>query len=297
MTETGYHNGVNGTVGHQPVSEAAAAIYMPRLFLDDFRRGITRSFSYELLDQREDPAKTDIEAAFGLLRNDFSKKPAAVAIERLTGLLADRGPRFVPGALEYSLEGAPPSAEQLLLQKRDGNFYLVLWNRVSVWEQETRSDLSPPAVPITVDFEQPMASAEVFEPNVAATAVATTTSPGQLALELSPRVSVIKLTPRPTPPSEPTPAPPAEPAPRPVAPVTPAPAPKPVARSVTAPTVPPAVQGSVPNAPAAPAAPAAGPPESQVWIPPQRQGQKKKSKGKKGHKHRHRQHRQHRSPR
>ena len=122
VTETGYHNGVNGTVGHLPTSERATGVYMPRLFLEDFRRGLVRSYAYELLDQREDPSKTDIEAAFGLLRNDLSKKPAAVAIERLIGLLSDRGPAFEPTALAYRLEGAPPTARELLLQKRDGSF-------------------------------------------------------------------------------------------------------------------------------------------------------------------------------
>ena len=300
VTETGYHNGINGTVGHQPASERAAGIYMPRLFLDDFRRGIARSFSYELLDQREDPSKTDIEAAFGLLRNDFSKKPAALAIERLIGLLSDRGPAFVPGELAYSLEGAPPTTEQLLLQKRDGSFYLVLWNKVSVWDQATRTDLDPPVVPITVDLEQPVASAEVFEPNVAATPVTSAANPDKLALGLSAQVSVIELTPRPTPPSEPTPVPPIPtppaPGPRPVTPETPAPTPKPVAQSVTAPIVGAIVQGSAPSSPSptpTPAPAASAPPESQVWNPPQRKAQKKQ--GKKHHKHR--RHGKHRSSR
>ncbi len=296
VTETGYHNGVNGTVGHQPASERAAGIYMPRLFLDDFRRGIARSFSYELLDQRDDPSKTDIEAAFGLLRNDFSKKPAAVAIERLTGLLGDRGPSFVPGELAYSLEGAPPSTEQLLLQKRDGSFYLVLWNKVSVWDTATRSDLDPAAVPITVDLEQPVTSARVFGPNVAATPLATAANPSKLALDLSAQVTVVELDPRPAAPSEPTPVPPTPvppaPGPRPVTPATPAPTPRPVAQSVTAPAPSAVVQGSAPSSSSATSAPApvaAGPPESQVWHPPQRKVQKKK--GKKPQKHRHRRHR------
>jgi hypothetical protein len=41
-TETGYHNAVQTTSGHRPASERAAGIYMPRLYLDYFRRGITR---------------------------------------------------------------------------------------------------------------------------------------------------------------------------------------------------------------------------------------------------------------
>ncbi len=240
VTETGYHNGVNGTVGHQPCSEKATGIYMPRLFLENFNRGTTvRSFSYELLDQREDPSKTDIEANFGLLRNDFSKKPAAVAIERLTGLLGDKGAQFTPSSLSYSLEGAPATAQQMLLQKRDGSFYLVLWNKVSVWDTSRRVDLDPADVPVTLKLGQPIAGAEVFEPNVSADAVAKASNPTSLKLNLSERVQVIKLvpgqgsapapTPTPAPEAAPTPAPQPAPeaTPTPVAAPTPTPAPTP----------------------------------------------------------------------
>ncbi len=233
-TETGYHNGINGTVGHQPTSERAAGIYMPRLFLENFRRGIARSYTYELLDQRDDPSKTDIEAAFGLLRNDFSKKPAAVAVERLIGLLSDRGAHFTPQSLEYGLSGAPSTAQQLLLQKRDGSFYLVLWNRVSAWNTGNRTDVDPPDVPVTLGLGQPIASAAVYEPNVSASPVATSANPSSLELDLSERVTVVRLVPGsggpgPAPEPEPGPEPPPQPQPEPEPQPEPTPEPPPSA--------------------------------------------------------------------
>jgi hypothetical protein len=232
VTETGYHNGINSpTDGHQPASEKATGIYMPRLFLENFRRGQTRSFSYEFMDQRPDPGKTDLEANFGLLRNDFSKKPAAVAVERLIGLLSDKGAKFAPSSLDYTVSGAPSSAQQLLLQKRDGSFYLVLWNRVSVWNQANRTDVDPADVPITVSFGQPIAGAEVFEPNVSASAVSSASKPTSLELELSPRVTVIRLVPEgaepPVTEPEPTPEPEPEPEPEPAPEPKPEPSPEP----------------------------------------------------------------------
>src|SRR5215213_5131186 len=58
-TETGYHNALGYDEGHRPASEAAEAVYMPRLFLEYYRRGIVRTFSYELLDEFSDPGKSD----------------------------------------------------------------------------------------------------------------------------------------------------------------------------------------------------------------------------------------------
>jgi outer membrane biosynthesis protein TonB len=258
VTETGYHNGVSSTAGHQPASEKATGIYMPRLFLENFRRGTTpRSFSYELLDQRDDPSKTDIEAAFGLLRNDFSKKPAATAIERLIGLLSDKGSVFSPSSLDYSLEGAPSTARQLLLQKRDGSFYLVLWNRVSVWDQSKRADVNPADASVTLKLGQPIAGAEVYEPNTAATAVSSASNPTSLKLNLSERVTVVKLVPAddvdqpqpapaPVPQPEPAPAPQPAPAPAPV----PAPAPAPQPEPAPAPSPSPAPEPAPAPAPA-----------------------------------------------
>lgn len=221
-SETGYQNALKTTNGHLPTSERATAIYMPRLFLENFRRGITRSYSYQLLDESNDSSQTDIEASFGLLHNDFTKKPAAVATQNLISLLSDRGASFTPGALNYSVEGAPASSQQVLLQKRDGSFYLAIWNRVSVWDRYNRVDLEPASVPITVRFGQPIASAEIYEPNRSASAVSTVANPTSLRLSLSPRVQLIKLTPgnSTTPATEapPAPAPPAEP---PVAETTP----------------------------------------------------------------------------
>ncbi len=289
-TETGYHNGVKGTEGHQPCSEKAAGIYMPRLFLENFRRGIVRSFSYEFMDQRPDASKTDIEAAFGLLRNDFSKKPAALATERLIGLLADKGSRFTPASLSYGLSGAPSTTQQLLLQKRDGSFYLVLWNRVSVWNTANRSDVDPADVAVTVNLNEPIASAAVYEPNVAADPIATSANPTSLKVNLSERVTVVKLVPAasepepapepqpgPEPQPEPTPSPEPQPAPAPQPTPEPAPQPGPTPSPEPAPSPTPAPAPTQP--PAAQQPPATSPPANPAPAPsPERAKPKKQSR-------------------
>jgi hypothetical protein len=79
-SETGYHDAVASHDGHPPVSEQAGAVYLPRLFLSYFGAGVRRTFAYELLDERVDPARSDLQANFGLLRDDFSRKPSFMAL-------------------------------------------------------------------------------------------------------------------------------------------------------------------------------------------------------------------------
>lgn len=194
-TETGYTTAVNTTDGHRPASERAAGIYMPRLYLDDFRRGISRTYAYDLIDDQSDPGRTDVESNFGLLHNDFSPKPAFTAISRLTALLSDRGAAFSPDSLSYSVENAPSSVRQLLLQKRDGSFYLVLWNQVSVWNAQTLAESNPADPQVTVRLDQPIARAETFEPNASSSALSTVSSPSAISLPVSEQVKVIRLVP------------------------------------------------------------------------------------------------------
>src|SRR3954454_144111 len=66
VTESGYHDALRATTGQPPVSEDAAAVYAPRLLLEDFRLGVARTFLYELADERPEPGR-DPEQHFGLL--------------------------------------------------------------------------------------------------------------------------------------------------------------------------------------------------------------------------------------
>jgi hypothetical protein len=194
-TETGYHNGLKSDSSHRGASEGAAGVYMPRLFLDYFRRGIARTFGYELIDEHPDPSREDLEANFGLLRNDLSEKPAFVALKRLIALLRDPGPRFRPDALDYSIEGAPSTLRQVLLQKRDGSFYLALWNEVSVWDPVAAKPLRPEDHSVRLNFTAPVQHVEVYRPNRSERPLEQRSKVRSLSLPASADVAVVKITP------------------------------------------------------------------------------------------------------
>lgn len=138
-TEAGYHNALASSSDHPAVTEHAMARYAPRTFLDFYTAGVTRTFLYELLDQGS--GSTEQENNFGLIRRDGSEKPAYTALKNLIGVLADPGPSFTPGKLAYALLGDTTGVRRLLFTKRDGRFYLVLWQEVSSYDLVGKRDV------------------------------------------------------------------------------------------------------------------------------------------------------------
>ncbi len=105
FTETGYHNALNDSANQPPASEEAAAVYFPRLLLEAFGLGARRTFIYELLDEKPDPGLTDLQQHFGLLRNDFSPKPAFAAIRTLIAAVRRSPGPGDDGRLRWTLSG------------------------------------------------------------------------------------------------------------------------------------------------------------------------------------------------
>ena len=86
----------------------------PRLLLEHYLRGTQRVYQYELVDERPETGLTDPEQHFGLLRNDFTPKPAFRSLTRLLGLAEDPGPAFAPQPLAIPpLPPAPSSTPRI----------------------------------------------------------------------------------------------------------------------------------------------------------------------------------------
>ena len=169
--------------------------YVPRLLFEYFNRGVQRTYLYELVDQGADPDKDERDENFGLLRYDGTEKPAYGALENLIGLLEDPGPPFEAGSLDYSLGGEVESVHRTLLQKRDGRFYLVLWQEVPSYNLETGRDLyvEPQRVQLTLD--EPIKVANLYQPNRSASRIKTYTAPKRITLDVPDELLVIELVP------------------------------------------------------------------------------------------------------
>lgn len=176
-------NGYDTSVA-KGVSESVQAKYLVRTFLEHFRLGVRRTFIADLFDQgRMDPATTS--EGIGIIHSDGVPKPAFAALSRTMALLADAGPAFVPARLSFSLSNASAAVHQLLLQKRNGLFYLALWREV----ESTDEDISES---VTLELTVAAKNITVFNP-VSASAPVAQGSGKRITLIVSDALTVVVL--------------------------------------------------------------------------------------------------------
>jgi hypothetical protein len=130
VTETGWSTFPGGS--SLSVDEYASGSYFPKSLLITFAAGIAHTYLYELLD--EEPSQPGDLGYFGLARSDFSLKPSGVAVRNLISLLADPGPAFTPSPLQIAVSGL--NVQHVLLQKRDGSYWLALWQDARLYTYE-----------------------------------------------------------------------------------------------------------------------------------------------------------------
>jgi hypothetical protein len=139
-TEAGFHTSPQAMrPGQPPTDEATAAVYTVRTVLEHYLSGIPRTYVYELVDELDDPARP--EANFGLLRHDFSRKPAFTALKNLLAMAGVAGPATVT-PLRFRVTGDTDDLRELALQQADRTYLLVLWRTASVWDRDERRPLS-----------------------------------------------------------------------------------------------------------------------------------------------------------
>jgi hypothetical protein len=196
-TETGYHTALNQPTGagHPGVSEEAQARYLPRLFAEYFRVGIAKTLTYEFLDEKPDSAGTDLERHFGIIRYDLSAKPAYTAIRNLIRILDDDTTAFAVSPLTYALSGDTAGVRHLLLQKRDGRYYILIWQETRSFDLSTKLDLSPAPRHVTLTFASVPAGLAVYHVNESSQAVARPQAALTLDLDIPDKLYIVECTP------------------------------------------------------------------------------------------------------
>ena len=202
-TETGYYTYPDNSQG---ISQLAFSKYVPRVFLEYFRRGIARTYIYDLIDDwsatNPDLNNLTPQSHFGLVQVSgpgpnvtATPKVAYTALKNWIALLGDPGASFIPGSLNYSLSGTNQSVlRHLLLQKRDGSYWLAFWQDVSVFNTSTSTDLSPTSQTVTLTFGQPVGTVTTYLPNTSPNATSVFNAPTSLSLTVSDVPQLVEIT-------------------------------------------------------------------------------------------------------
>jgi len=195
-TETGYHNAVNKST-ISGVSPEASAKYLPRIFLEYFNRGILRTYNYELIDLKPNPARDRPNWNYGLLNNDGSPKPAFNSVKNLISLLKEpegNTNSIELKALDYQAFGITSQIHHTLLQKNDGRFYLIFWQEVPSYKNEIDLEVTPQSVKLVLNT--PIDRANIYQPLNSVNAIASYPNPKQLNILVPDHPLVIELKPK-----------------------------------------------------------------------------------------------------
>ena len=154
-TETGYS--LDWPKQGEKLTESEIARMVPRTLADSFDKGIQRVYFYQLADHEED---------FHFLNSDYSPRQQFTALSNTLQLLNDPGPDFTPDTLGYHLSGDTQNVRELLLQKRDGTFYLLLWQEVGRANNEDDGYVGRRSLSVNLNPEQ-LFGVKVYEPTFA----------------------------------------------------------------------------------------------------------------------------------
>jgi hypothetical protein len=185
VTETGYLAQTEVTPYTLP--QNIEAKYIQRSMLEMFNAGVKKSYFYELLDEVSSPG-------YGLVDSNMKPKLAFLAVRNLMMLLEDPGTSFQPGAVTYSLTGAASDVHQLLLQKRDGTFYLVMWIEASGYDEATNTVTAVPSQKVTLNLTDATVSKTVAFNDQGTSKTTAGNNQTSLALTLNDTVTVVEIT-------------------------------------------------------------------------------------------------------
>lgn len=183
-----------GVVGQSAVTQRAAAKYALRTVLNHLLNGISRSYLYQLIENG-----TGYD--YGLLNNDgtVTARPAFTAIKNFLSLIADPGPAFTAPTLAYQLGWDVASINYLTIAKRDGSYWLAVWQGVQSAVDAGANDgnianIEPARVSATLSLPSGITLARVYEPTFSGTTpVNTYVNPSSIVLSVPDHVMLVEM--------------------------------------------------------------------------------------------------------
>jgi hypothetical protein len=160
------------------ITENIQGLNLLSIYLDQFKRGWSYTAVYLLRDRTDESGNQ----SFGFFKADYTPRKAAVNLHNLTTILADRGTLAKPGQLKYAIVEQPATVHEMLLQKSDGMFALVVWN-----ERLKGAD------DVTVHLGDTYPTVKVYDPTIGTKPIQTRRKVRSLKLTLSDHPLIIAI--------------------------------------------------------------------------------------------------------
>lgn len=174
-TETGWWTSNQG----DGISLNMHAKYIPRLFMEYYRKGFPRTCSYELIDEFPDAG---MQSNFGLIKNDLTPKPAYTALQGLIGLLQDKAgagqEKAYPASLAWKLTITPYTdyadhpefVHHIVLGRTNGTLYIPIWHDIANGDTSAQPvrEIFPPPMPLNLTLPAPYKVTGVWYPDASA---------------------------------------------------------------------------------------------------------------------------------
>jgi hypothetical protein len=174
-TETGY-----AISPEDGVTEEVQARLFLNLYLSQFKRGWKHTAVYLLKGRANEPDHEKF--AFDTLRNE--PKRAAHCMHNFTHILADKKSDKRPGFLSYTIKDRLETTHDLLLQKSDGTFMLVLWG-----ERYGSGGTDD----VTIEFGKSRRNLRVFDPTVSHEAIGEYNNTNSVNISLSDHPVIVEV--------------------------------------------------------------------------------------------------------
>jgi hypothetical protein len=168
-TETGWD-------APRPEDERVQGVVLVNTYLAQFKRGWKYTFIYELGEGEGGGGNQ------GLFHVDWTPKLAATYIHNLTSILADPIALANPDRLDYSIQDQLSTVHDLLLQKSNGAFELVVWGERVKGSND-----------ITVSFARTQAKVKIFDTAIGVTPTRILTNVVSIPLTMSDHALIIEI--------------------------------------------------------------------------------------------------------
>lgn len=151
-TETGV------TISDVITEEIQARLYLS-CYLAQFAQGWSHTAMYIMRDRSDE----DGNQSFGFYDRNYKPRQAAHYLHNMTSILKDNITHADLGYLSYSIPNQPTAVHDLLLQKSDGTFMLVIWGELYAGGSSN----------ITIKLGRTYDEIKIYDPTTGKTAVNT----------------------------------------------------------------------------------------------------------------------------